>query len=136
MKKEDLPKTYGDLLDPKWKGRQGKGRLGIEAGDSDFFSMIVKEMGEEKGLKFWRDLVAENGLDVRKGHTLITNLVRSGEVPFAITVYNFTAEQYKKEGSPIDWYVMEPAVARPNGIGLSRKARERENESNEMRNAA
>jgi iron(III) transport system substrate-binding protein len=122
VKKEDLPKKYEDLLDPKWKGRQGKGRLGIEAGDSDFFSVIVREMGEEKGLKFWRDLVAANGLDVRKGHTLLTNLVRSGEVPFAITVYNFTAEQYKKEGSPLDWYVMEPAVARPNGIGVAKKA--------------
>ncbi|KIL37721.1 ABC transporter substrate-binding protein [Cohnella kolymensis] len=117
VKKEDLPKKYEDLLDPKWKGR-----LGIELEDSDYFSIIVKKMGEEKGLKFWRDLVAANGLDVRKGHTLITNLVRSGEIPLGLTVYNFTAEQYKKEGSPLDWFVIDPAVARPNGIGVSKKA--------------
>ena len=32
---------------------------------------------------------------MRKGHTLLTNLVASGEVPLALTVYNYKAEQLK-----------------------------------------
>ncbi len=117
VKKEELPKTYEDLLDPKWKGR-----LGIEAEDFDWFSGVIGELGEAKGLKLFRDIVAKNGISVRKGHTLLTNLVASGEVPLALTVYNYKAEQLKNKGAPIDWFAFPPAIARPNGIGMLRRA--------------
>ena len=116
VKKEEFPKTYQDLLDPKWKGR-----LGIEAEDIDWFGTVVKGLGEEKGLKLFRDIVTTNGLSVRKGHTLLAGLVASGEVPFALTVYNHNADKLKKKGAPVDWDVIQPAVVRANGMGLSRK---------------
>ena len=62
------------------------------------------------------------GMSVRKGHTLLAQLVVSGEVPLALTVYNYKAEQLKKQGAPIDWFVIGNAIARPNGIGVARKA--------------
>jgi iron(III) transport system substrate-binding protein len=117
VKKEDLPKTYMDLLDPKWKGK-----LSMEASDHEWFSEVIKQLGEEKGLKFWRDLVATNGIQVRTGHSLLNNLVGAGEVPLALTVYNSDPETLKKKGSPIDWFAIEPAIAIPNGVGVSRKA--------------
>jgi iron(III) transport system substrate-binding protein len=117
VKKEELPKKWEDLLDPRWKGR-----LGIEAEDEDWFAGVIGELGEARGLKLFRDIVAKNGLSVRKGHTLLTNLVVSGEVPLALTVYNYKAEQLKNKGAPIDWFVIPPAIARPNGIGMARRA--------------
>lgn len=117
IKKADLPKTYEDLLDPKWKGK-----LGIEADDEDWFATIVAAMGEKKGLQLFRSIVAKNGISVRKGHTLLTNLVVSGEVPLALTTYLYKVEQYKAKGAPIDSLVLTPTVARVNGVGLARKA--------------
>lgn len=117
VKKEDLPKTYQDLTSPKWKGK-----LGIEADDLDWFAMIVGELGEQPGLKLFRDVVATNDLSVRKGHTLLTNLVAAGEVPLALTVYNYKAEQLKNKGAPVEWFVIPPAVARPNGVGVAKGA--------------
>jgi iron(III) transport system substrate-binding protein len=117
IKKEDLPKTYQDLLDHKWKGK-----LGIEAANDDWFGKTVTEMGEQKGLKLFRDIVAANGISARKGHSLLNNLVVSGEVPFAITIYNYMPEYSKKQGAPIDWIALDPVVARANGIGIARKA--------------
>jgi iron(III) transport system substrate-binding protein len=117
VSKADLPKTYQDLLDPKWKGK-----LGIEAEDLDWFAAIVTEMGEEKGLKLFRDIVATNGISVRKGHTLLANLVASGEVPLALTVYNYKTEQLKNKGAPVDWFAIAPAIARPNGVGVTKRA--------------
>jgi iron(III) transport system substrate-binding protein len=117
VKKQDLPKAYTDLLDPKWKGK-----LAIEAEDTDWFGAVVSGMGEAQGLKFFRELVAKNGLGVRKGHTLLAGLVGSGEVPFALTVYNHNADKLKKEGAPIEWFTIEPAYARVNGIAVSRSA--------------
>jgi len=116
VKKEELPKSYEDFLHPRWKGR-----LGIEAEDVDWFAMVVKEIGEDKGLKMFREIVARNGLSVRRGHTLLAGLVASGEVPFALTVYNHNAEKLKQRGAPVDWYAIQPAIARVNGVALSRK---------------
>ena len=118
VKKEDLPKTYKDLLNPKWKGK-----LGIEGKDEDWFASVVDVMGGgDAGLKFFRDLMAINGLSVRQGHTLLNNLVISGEVPLALNIYNYMPEQAKKKGAPIDWFVIEPAIARSNGVGVARHA--------------
>jgi ABC-type Fe3+ transport system substrate-binding protein len=116
VKKSDLPRSYEDFLDPKWKGK-----LGIEAEDVDWFATVVTAMGERKGLQLFRDIVARNGLSVRKGHTLLAGLVASGEVPFALTVYNHNADKLKKKGAPVDWYAIQPAIARVNGVALSRK---------------
>ena len=117
VKKDDLPHSYGDLLSPKWKGK-----LGVEAEDLDWFAGVVDELGEANGVKLFRDIVAANGVSVRKGHTLLTNLVASGEVPVALTVYNYKVQQLKNRGAPIDWFVIPPAIARPNGVGLARRA--------------
>src|SRR5678816_791958 len=59
-----------------------------------------------------RDSVKANGISVRRGHTLLTNLVASGEVPLALTVYNYKAEQLKNQGAPIDWFVIGEAGQR------------------------
>jgi iron(III) transport system substrate-binding protein len=117
VKKEDLPKSFEDLLNPRWKGK-----LGIEASDPAWFAMVVNELGEAKGLKLFRDIVTANGISVRKGHTLLTQLVVSGEVPMALTTYHYKAEQYKKDGAPVDWLILPPAVARFQGMGLARRA--------------
>jgi len=115
--KHELPKTYRDLLDPRFKGK-----LGIEVEDQEWFATVALSMGEEEGFRFFRELVAKNGISVRKGHTLLTNLVVSGEVPFALTVYNYMAEQAKRKGAPVDWIALDPAVARTNGMGIARRA--------------
>ena len=118
VKKEDLPRTYQDLLDPKWKGK-----LGIEVKNQDWFATVIGQLGgQERGLKFFSDLVTRNGVSPRTGHTLLTNMVVSGEVPMALTVYNYMPEQAKKKGAPIDWFAIEPAIARSNAVGVARHA--------------
>jgi iron(III) transport system substrate-binding protein len=117
IKKEDLPKTWEDLLDPKWKGK-----LGIEADDADWFATISGELGEAKSVKLFRELVAANGVSVRKGHSLLLNMVASGEVPLALDIYNYKAEQMKKKGVPIDWFTVGPAVAAPMAAGVMHHA--------------
>ncbi len=117
VKKEEIPTSYEGFRDPKWKGR-----LGIEAEDTDWFAATIKALGEDKGLDLFREIVKANGISVRKGHTLLTNLVASGEVPVALTVYSYKAEQLKNDGAPIDWFALAPVVARFNGAGVTRNA--------------
>ena len=117
VKKEELPKTWEDLLNPRWKGR-----LGVEAEDQDWFSGVCAEIGEAKGVKLFKDIVTANGISIRKGHTLLTQLVVSGEIPYALTVYNYKAEQLKDKGAPIDWGSIGTPIARANGVGMAKSA--------------
>jgi iron(III) transport system substrate-binding protein len=117
VRKEELPKSFEDLKHPRWKGR-----LGIEADDQDWLAGVLAQLGEARGTQIFRDIVRANGISVRRGHTLLTQLVVSGEVPLALTVYNYKAEQFKNQGAPIDWFSIGRAVARPNGVAVTRRA--------------
>ncbi len=117
VRRADLPSTYEGFADARWKGK-----LAIEAEDSDWFATVSGLLGEAKAQALFRDIVAVNGVSMRKGHTLLTNLVVSGEVPLALTVYNYKAEQLKSKGAPIDWFVIPPAIARVNGVGVATRA--------------
>ena len=97
VRKESLPRTFQDLVRPEWKGK-----LGIEAEDFDWFAQVLMDMGEAQGLRVFREIVALNGISVRKGHNLLTNLIAAGEVPLALTDYGFLAEQAKRKGAPLD----------------------------------
>jgi iron(III) transport system substrate-binding protein len=115
--KDELPRSYQDLLSPRWKGR-----LAIESSDHEWVTSVIKDLGEAHGTRLFSDLVRGNGLSARTGHPLLTNLTASGEVPLALTVYQYSVEQAKKKGSPIDWFVIEPAVTIADGIAVAKKA--------------
>src|SRR6266513_1148481 len=84
VKPNEVPNSYEDLLHPRW------------------FASIVKWMGEEKGLAFFRKL-AQAKPQIRTGHTLMAELVASGEIPLAATIYNHNAELLLAKGAPVKW---------------------------------
>lgn len=114
VKPDEVPKTYQDLLDPRWAGK-----VAIEAGDSDWFAAIVKSMGEEKGLEYFRKL-AQTKPQMRTGHTLIAELLSAGEMPLAATVYNQNIERLRQKGAPVNWVPLAPTFGRPNSIGIAK----------------
>jgi iron(III) transport system substrate-binding protein len=116
VKPEEVPKTYEELAEPRWAGR-----VGIEASDVDWFGAMVKAMGEQKGLAFFRKL-AENKPQLRSGHTLMAELLASGEIPLAATIYNHNVERLTVKGAPVKWKALTPTFGRPNAIGLARRA--------------
>ncbi len=116
MKPDEVPNSYEDLLQPRWLGK-----VGIEAGDSDWFGSVVKAMGEKEGLAYFRKL-ADTRPQVRTGHTLISELVAAGEIPIAATVYNHAVERLTKNGAPIKWKALPPTFGRPGAVAVARNA--------------
>jgi iron(III) transport system substrate-binding protein len=80
----------------------------------------MTHLGEAEGLKLFREIAQTNGFSIRKGHTLLTNLVASGEVALAPSNYNFTTEQVKRSGAPLEWFTIPPTVARVNGVAVAK----------------
>jgi iron(III) transport system substrate-binding protein len=116
VKPEEVPSSYDDLLHPRFTGK-----IGLEASDVDWFGAMVKYMGEAKGLAYFRKLAATRP-QIRSGHTLMGQLVASGEIPIAANIYNHNAERVAVQGAPIKWKALTPTFGRPNAIGVARQA--------------
>jgi iron(III) transport system substrate-binding protein len=112
----DVPRQYDDLLNPRWRGR-----IGIEADDQIWLATLLEHWGESRGMEFFRRL-SEQQLLIRKGHTLLANLVVAGEVPVSPTLYNHRPQRLKRRGAPIDWRPLEPVVAVIHVISLPKNA--------------
>src|SRR6266446_10210830 len=115
VKPSEVPNSYEDLLHPRWVGK-----IGIEAGDTDWFASMVKWTGEEKGMAFFRKL-AQMKPQLRTGHTLMSELVASGEIPLAATIYNHNAERLLVKGAPVKWKALAPTFGRPNGVAVAKR---------------
>jgi iron(III) transport system substrate-binding protein len=116
VKPDEVPNAYADLLHPRFVNR-----IGLEAGDVDWFGAMVKHMGEQNGLAFFRKLAGLKP-QMRSGHTLMGQLVASGEIPLAANVYNHNAERVAVQGAPIKWKALAPTFGRPNAVGIARRA--------------
>ncbi len=116
VRREELPKTLEGFVDPKWKGR-----ISLEATDSEWMATLIKQWGPERGNGFFQQLSAMKP-DMRKGHILLSQLVAAGEIEVSLTSYSANAESMKRRGGPIDWMPIGPVVARPQGIGLAKNA--------------
>jgi len=80
VKKDELPKSYDDLLDPSGRASSASKSTTATGSSRD------GPAGRGPGPQAVPDIVATNGISVRKGHSLLANLIVSGEVPFAVTL--------------------------------------------------
>jgi iron(III) transport system substrate-binding protein len=116
VKAADLPRTWQDLLDEKWKRR-----LGMESTNVEWFTAVVESMGERAGLELFRRL-GENGVAVRTGHNHGATLVAAGEIPLMLGIYSHDAERVKGKAAPVDWFLLPPAIVLPSAVAVSRRA--------------
>ena len=114
---KDAPASYEDLLNPRWKGL-----IGLETEEYQWFYHLVQIMGREKGLDYMKKFAGQN-LQMRKGHTLLAQLVAAGEVALATVVYSNRVERMKASGAPIDWVRFKgPTITAINAISIPEKA--------------
>ncbi len=116
VKRAEAPRSYYDLLQPKWKGN-----MFLDNEAYDWFTVLLRHFGREKGLHYMRNL-AKQDLTMMRGRTAQTQLLAAGERPIAIVQSGNTVLDYKAKGAPIDIVVMEPYLALANYIMLARYA--------------
>jgi iron(III) transport system substrate-binding protein len=119
IKPADVPKSYQDLTDPRWQGKLG---ISNEADDANWFMAVADAMGQDKAVALFRKIATTNGISVRRGHTLLSNLVVAGEVPLALNLYGYRVTALKERAAPVEAIVLPPAFALPTGIGAMAKA--------------
>jgi iron(III) transport system substrate-binding protein len=112
----EAPKKWGDLLQPKWKGK-----VAIDRDEIPWYATLLAVWKEPKTQQYMRAL-SKQEIQWRKGHTLIANLMAAGEFPVSI-VYSYTMDQMKKDGAPVEWIrTLDPVVAQGGFIALGARA--------------
>ncbi|HMA82354.1 MAG TPA: ABC transporter substrate-binding protein, partial [Candidatus Binatia bacterium] len=110
VKANELPKTYEDLLNPRWKG-QMMWSTSRGSGAPQFIGNIFLTMGQEAGKAYLQKLRQQNIAKSTASARQILDLVIAGEYPMAIQIFNHHAYISKAAGAPVDWQPLEPVTA-------------------------
>ena len=116
VKPADVPHSYQDLLDPKWKGK-----MLFDPEAAYVMAAMEHAWGKEKARDYLARL-AKQDLILRRGSTLTTQLVAAGEQPIAIAVNGETAAETRDKGAPLGFSLLAPKIIKPNGFFVAKKA--------------
>ena len=116
VKREDVPRTYEALVDPKWKG----GQLSFDNEAYGMLQGLMRAWGREKAIAYFKRIAAIDP-SMKRGNTERVALAVAGEYPLTVS-YNQTFERMVARGAPIDWVALEPAVVSSFPIMLAAKA--------------
>jgi iron(III) transport system substrate-binding protein len=116
VKRQDAPRSYEDLLQPKWKSN-----MFLDDEAYEWFAVLLKHMGREKGLQYMRNL-AKQDLRMVRGRTAQSQLLSAGERPLALVLSGHTVLDLKARGAPVEHVILDPYFAQANKLMMSRHA--------------
>jgi len=104
LKKDEVPKTYQDLLNPKWKGKIAM--VGSNTGLS-WMGGALETYGEGFIEKFAGQKITVHQVSARA----LLDMIVSGEILMSPTILDSHVNKSKKDGAPCDWVPLEPVAA-------------------------
>jgi iron(III) transport system substrate-binding protein len=116
------PKTFDELLDPKWKGRIVWSSNNSPSGAPGFIGLVLLHMGEEKGMDYLRRFAAQRPASVKLAARAVLDQVIAGEYAIALQIFNNHPGISAAKGAPVDWIRMQPALAALSAVSVTKPA--------------
>lgn len=117
VRPDKIPQSYHDLLGPEWKGQ-----MALDREAYDWFAGMLDILGEERGVDFARKIAAQN-LTLRRGHTLMTQLMAAGDIKIMVDGYHFRLQSFKEKGAPVDYVLTNPTILKePSALWIMKHA--------------
>jgi ABC-type Fe3+ transport system substrate-binding protein len=118
VKEEDFPKTFEDLLDPKYTGKIVWRRNNL-TGATGFVGNVLVTMGDEKGMEYLRRLSRQRLITVSISDRAVLDQIIAGEYAMTIAMTNHNVEISRKQGAPVVWRPLETAMIFSEQMGLT-----------------
>ena len=112
----EAPKTWDDLLDPKWTGKMAL------SGRSSTFAHWVGNLVLSKGEDFVVKLGKQDFRVYEMSGRALSNLVVSGEVPLSPEVYDSHMANSSRQGASVSWRALGSVYAGAGAAAVSKKA--------------
>ena len=119
--KEHAPKSYQDLLDPRWKGKIVWNPKSM-TGAWGFISTVLKGMGEEQGMAYLRALAKQEIVPLPIAIRAVLDRVIAGEYAIGLEMNNTHAAISAAQGAPVKWVALNPASETLQVAGITRGA--------------
>jgi iron(III) transport system substrate-binding protein len=116
VKAEQAPQSYEDLLSASWKGK-----MLFDPEAAYILAAMEQAWGKEKAVAYLAKL-SKQDLSYRRGGTLTTQVVSSGEYPIAIAINGETSAAIREKGAPLGFKVLAPKIVKPEGLFLAKNA--------------
>jgi ABC-type Fe3+ transport system substrate-binding protein len=123
VRAQDVPKTYDDLLLPRWQGRMAWSDNHSSTGATGFIGNILLTRGPDKGMEYLRALAKQRISTMAAVQRVVLDQNIAGQYPLVLSIYNYHAQISMAEGAPIRWLKMEPVVSSFGTISLLKGAR-------------
>ena len=114
VKKGTEPRTYEDLLDPKWKGRMAWGSTPSTSAGAGLVGTVLTEMGPGKGRAYLERLAKQNITGLNVSARQVLDQVIGGEYAIGLQIFNHHTVISAAKGAPTAWITMEPVTATPS----------------------
>ncbi len=105
------PKSYEDLLDPRWKGKMVWNKQPSSTSAQGFIGNILAAMGEEKGMDYLRKLAKQNIAGVDASARQVLAMAVAGEYELALQGPANFPGLIARKGAPVVWVPLQPALA-------------------------
>src|SRR5581483_3962617 len=116
VKPEEAPKSWQELLAPRWVGR-----VALDDGDVEWYAAMLDYWGREKGAAFMRAFGQQKPLRVR-GHQLLARQLGAGAFPLAL-VYSSDVQPPRLADAPVQLVKnLDPVILAPTAVAISSKA--------------
>ncbi len=122
IRKGTQPKTFQDLLDPKYKGKIAWNSTSSSSAGPGFVGIVLETMGEEKGIAYLRDLAKQQPTGLAVAARQVLDQVIAGEYAIALNIFNNHAVISAAKGAPVDWIPMDPALGVLSVISVTKDA--------------
>jgi ABC-type Fe3+ transport system substrate-binding protein len=104
------PRTFDDLLDPKWRGKMVWNGSVSTSGGTGFIGNVLTAMGEDKGMAYLRRLSTQKITNLDVSARQVLDQVIAGEYAIGLQMFHNQAALSARKGAPSAWIPMEPAM--------------------------
>jgi ABC-type Fe3+ transport system substrate-binding protein len=119
--KEQAPRTYQDLLDPRWKGAFVWNPNAM-TGAWGFIATVLRHMGEEQGMSYLRQLAKQEIVPLPIATRAVLDRVIAGEYSIGLEMVNAHAAISAGLGAPVRWVPLDATTTTLQIAGVTTAA--------------